>query len=285
MGTRAAQPCVVTGAGRGIGRALALHLARLGTPVALCARSGEELEETTAQARDLGAAVVARTVDVTDAAAIAAFARAVREELGAPWAIINNAAVLGPVGPLDEADMEQWFRALLTDIGGVAATSRAFVPLMRAAGGGRIINLSGGGVGGAGLQPNVSAYTASKAAIAVLTETLASELGGVITVNAVAPGAQPTSFAGEVLRVGPDRAGSDLYEATVRDQATPMSLERFLSLVDFLLSDDSAWLTGKLLSARWDQVDGLRSARERLQGTSLLTLRRIDGTMFAEVAR
>jgi NAD(P)-dependent dehydrogenase (short-subunit alcohol dehydrogenase family) len=285
VGTEAAQPCVVTGAGRGIGRALALHLASVGMPLALCARSNDELDETAAEVRDRGATVLASVVDVSDAAAMAAFAGVVRDELGAPWALVNNAAVLGPVGRLDEADMNEWFRALLIDTGGVAATSRAFVPLMRDAGGGRIINLSGGGVGGAGLQPNVSAYTASKAAVAVLTESLARELAGAITVNAVAPGAQPTGFADEVLRVGPEHAGRELYEATVRDQSTTASLDGLLSLVDFLLSPESAWLTGKLLSARWDRVEALLDARERLVSTSLLTLRRIDDTMFQEVTR
>jgi len=283
VGAEPTRPCVVTGAGRGIGRALALHLASAGMPLALCARSSDELEETAEQVRDRGAAVVARVVDVSDAAAIAAFAGIVGGELGPPWALVNNAAVLGPVGRLDEVDMNEWFRALLVDVGGVAASSRAFIPLMREAGGGRIINLSGGGIGGAGLQPNVSAYTASKAAVAVLTESLARELAGEITVNAVAPGAQPTTFADEVLRVGPEQAGRELHEATIRDQATSPPLDAFLSLVDFLLSPDSAWLTGKLLSARWDRVEAIVDARERLAGTSLLTLRRIDDTMFAEV--
>jgi NAD(P)-dependent dehydrogenase (short-subunit alcohol dehydrogenase family) len=254
-------------------------------PLALCARSSDELEETAEQVRDRGAAVVARVVDVSDAAAIAAFAGIVGGELGPPWALVNNAAVLGPVGRLDEVEMDEWFRALLVDVGGVAASSRAFIPLMREAGGGRIINLSGGGIGGAGLQPNVSAYTASKAAVAVLTESLARELAGEITVNAVAPGAQPTTFADEVLRVGPERAGRELHEATIRDQATSPPLDAFLSLVDFLLSPESAWLTGKLLSAQWDRVEAIVDARERLAGTSLLTLRRIDDTMFAEVTR
>lgn len=285
MSTVPARPCVVTGAGRGIGRALALHLAAVGMPLALCARSGEELEETSTAVRDLGIAVVERVVDVTQPSAVAAFAGVVRDELGPPWALVNNAAVLGPVGRLDEADMEGWFHTLLVDVGGAAATCREFVPLMREAGGGRIINLSGGGVGGSGLQPNVSAYTASKAAVAILTETVARELAGTITVNSIAPGAQPTGLVGEVLRVGADRAGSELFEATVRDQSTPMALERFFSLVDFLLSPDSGWLTGKLLSARWDEVDELRAARQQLESTSLLTLRRIDGTMFAEISR
>jgi NAD(P)-dependent dehydrogenase (short-subunit alcohol dehydrogenase family) len=224
-------------------------------------------------------------VDVSESAAIVDFAGEVRDQLGAPWALVNNAAVLGPVGRLEEADMIEWFHALLVDVGGVAASSRAFVPLMRAAGGGRIINLSGGGIGGAGVQANLSAYTASKAAVAALTESLARELAGEVTVNAVAPGAQATDFVEDVLRVGPEQAGRELYEATVRDRSAPTSLDGFFSLIDYLISAESGWLTGKLLSARWDRVDELNSMRARLETTSLLTLRRIDDSMFFEATR
>ena len=273
----------MTGAGRGIGRALALHLASNGRPLALCARSRDELDDTAARARDLGVAVVARVVDVTDAAAVRAFAELVGGELGAPWGLVNNAAILGPVGPIDKVPIDEWTQAILVDVGGVAACTGAFVSLMRNAGGGRIINLSGAGIGGPGIQQHVSAYTASKGAIAALTETLGRELAGAITVNAVAPGAQPTKLVDDVVRAGPVRAGDDLYRAMVSNQASPTALDGFFSIVDFLLSNESAWLTGKLLSARWDQADALREARARLENTSLLTLRRIDDSMFSEV--
>ena len=277
------RPCVVTGAGRGIGRALAQHLAENGRPLALCARSGDELEHTASLAREHGVTVVTQVVDVADAAAVDAFASAVATELGPPWAVVNNAAILGPVGPVDDVDMTDWMHALLVDVGGVAASIRAFVPGMRAAGGGRIINLSGGGIGGPGVQQNTSAYTASKAAVAVLTETLGRELDGVITVNAVAPGAQPTALVDQVVSAGPQRAGDELYQAMVGFQAAQASLDGFFSIVDFLLSAESAWLTGKLLSARWDNVPALRDARDRLEHSSLLTVRRIDGVLFSEV--
>ena len=252
--------------------------------VGIVARSADELADTAEQARAHGVAVHASAFDVVDGAAVDAFAASVSDNLGTPWALVNNAAVLGPVGRIDDVEMSDWFRALMIDVGAVAATSAAFVPLMREAGGGRIVNVSGGGIGGPGLQPNVSAYTASKGAIAVLTETLARELAVTITVNAVAPGAQPTGFGNEVLRVGPEQAGAELYDATVRNQAIPTALDEFFALVEFLLSPESQWLTGKLLSARWDRVEDLRTGREQLENTSLLTLRRIDGTMFAPVA-
>lgn len=274
---------MVTGASRGIGRDLALHLASIGTPLGICARSEADLDATASDARSLGVDVVVRSLDITDQAAVGGFVDEVCSAVGPPWGLVNNAAVLGPVGPFRDADLDDWIRALQVDVCGVAVASRLFIPRMLDGGGGRIINLSGGGIGGAGLQPNVSAYTASKAAVAVLTETLARELAGRITVNAVAPGAQPTSFVDEVLRVGPGIAGAELYDATVRDQAAPASLHQLFELVEFLLAEDSGWLSGKLLSARWDRVDELHAARARLEGTSLHTLRRIDDALFEAV--
>jgi NAD(P)-dependent dehydrogenase (short-subunit alcohol dehydrogenase family) len=200
--------------------------------------------------------------------------------------VINNAAVLGPVGRVDAVEVDSWLHAIAVEVGGVVAVTRAFVSQMRNAGGGRIVNLSGGGIGGPALQPRVSAYTASKAAVGVLTEVLAGELAtDGITVNAIAPGPQPTTFGDDILRVGPDIAGPELYAATLRNQESRGCIDAFLELVDFLLQDEASWLTGKLLSARWDRVDDLRGRRNELVGTSLLTLRRIDGELFTEVRR
>lgn len=277
--------CVVTGAGRGLGRALAVHLAAAGHPVAMCSRTAADLVDTVEEVTRVGGQASAHTVDVSDARAVDAFALEVAERHGSVWAVVNNAAVLGPVGGIDAIEIEPWLDAIAVNVGGVAAVTRAFVPLMRRAGGGRIMNLSGAGIGGPALQPRVSAYTASKAAVGVLTEVLAGDLATEgITVNAIAPGPQPTTFLEDVLRVGPDIAGPELYTATLRNQEAPPCLDAFFELVDFLLLDESRWLTGKLLSSRWDRVDDLRARRNQLVGTSLLTLRRIDGDLFTEAS-
>jgi 3-oxoacyl-[acyl-carrier protein] reductase len=158
---------------------------------------------------------------------------------------------------------------------GVMHAIRAFGPAMQAAGGGRIINVGGGGVGGPGMPARVSAYTASKAAVAGLTETLSRELAPFgILVNAVAPGAISTSLIDTVIEAGPDaaRAGGD-------------SLIRVGDAMLFLASERSGGLTGKLLSAKWDPLDRIGEEAARLNATSLYTLRRIDGVMFDEVMK
>jgi NAD(P)-dependent dehydrogenase (short-subunit alcohol dehydrogenase family) len=260
-------------------------LAARGSPVAICARSADQLEEAQTELDSAGVATLAHAVDVSDPVAVEDFADKAIRRLGPPWGVVNNAAVLGPVGPLDQVDVSEWLHTVAVNLGGVASVTRAFLPAMKQAGGGRVINLSGGGVGGPAIQTRVSAYTTSKAAIAIFTEVLASELlEARITVNAVAPGPQPTTFVNDILRAGPQVAGPELHKATVMNQERASDLDALFELVEFLLGDEADWLTGKLLSTRWDSVRDLRARRDQLIGSSLFNLRRIDDELFTRVS-
>jgi NAD(P)-dependent dehydrogenase (short-subunit alcohol dehydrogenase family) len=171
---------------------------------------------------------------------------------------------------------------------GVANLCAVFAPQMAAIGRGSIVNVSGGGTGGPNVAGHISAYTAAKAAIVALTETLAKELtSSSIRVNAIAPGPLRTAFLNPVLEAGPEAAGTVLYEDSKRragnDNDAAEISEGFASLVRYLLSDESEWLTGKLVSARWESADSLRARKDRLLETSLLTLRRIDDTLFGQL--
>jgi NAD(P)-dependent dehydrogenase (short-subunit alcohol dehydrogenase family) len=287
--TLAGRACVVTGASRGLGRAIADLLADSGAALAICARGEHDLQKAAGDLRRKhDATVFEAALDVRDTAAVEDFARASEREIGVPSALVNNAAVLGPVGRIDEIDLEEWRRALDVNLFGVASVCAAFVPRMAGAGGGSILNVAGGGIGGPGVPDRVSAYTTAKAGVVMLTETLARELApSSVRVNAIAPGALPTGFLQSVLDAGPEASDADLYKtaATVIDGAAefPDLDERLTALVLYLVSDEAAWLTGKLVSARWDTVEDLRTAQQRLQTTSLLNLRRIDGTLFSQV--
>jgi len=279
---------VVTGASRGLGRATATHLASGHSDLAICARTKDALDATAETCRALGSTVHAEVLDVADADAVRAFADRVEDRLGPARGLVNNAGVLGPVGPIDRVDMDEWREALLVSVAGVANACAGFVPQMRRSGGGSIVNLSGGGLGGPVVQSFLSAYTSSKAAVAVLTETLAAELvADGIRVNAVAPGGLATELMRPVLTAGREAAGEALYSTAVRIYEAGSASDdvpvEFATLLDFLLSPGSAWLTGRLLSARWETVERLLDARDRISATSLFTLRRIDDALYTEL--
>lgn len=252
--------------------------------MAACSRTVGELEELGDALRGQGAEVIARGVDVTRSGEVDAFAGAVREEFGRADVLLACAGVLGPVGPVAEVDPAAWERTVEVNLTGVLHAVRSFVPLMRASGGGRIITMSGGGIGGAGLAPRLSAYLASKAAVVGLTEALARELSAEgISVNALAPGAINTTFVDPILEAGPAVAGEALYAATARQRAGGDPLEKVGAALLFLASERSAGLTGKLVSAKWDDLDVMGACAEDLNRRSAFTLRRIDSVLFDEV--
>jgi NAD(P)-dependent dehydrogenase (short-subunit alcohol dehydrogenase family) len=258
---------VVTGSGRGIGADIAVLLADHGADVALCSQSGQGLDEAAGRCR--GQTLTA--------------ALEVAERLGPASVVVNNAAVLGPVGPLASTDPAEWAHALLVNVAGVANGCRAFQQQAAAAGGGSIVNLSGGGIGGPRVAPRISAYTASKAAVVALTETLALELAEAkVRVNAVAPGAFATGFNEGIRQAGAEVAGEALYHSTLENDERPAPFDDLARLLLYLVSPDAAWLTGRLLSARWDSPEQLEARRADVLRSSLFQLRRIDGDLFLD---
>ena len=185
--------CVVTGAGRGIGKLIALDLAAQGADLVLCSRTLSEVEETAREIRDAhDTAARASATDVRDADAVGDLARRVADD-GPVFGLVNSAGVLGPVGRIDTVDMGAWLDALMINVAGTASACSAFAAGMIEAGDGSIINFSGAGVGGPNPPGRMSSYTASKAAIVALTEVLGVEL------------------APHGVRVERDRAGRDRH--------------------------------------------------------------------------
>jgi short-subunit dehydrogenase len=185
----------ITGAGSGIGRALALHLARQGCQLALSDVSAEGLAETAAQARKLGVQVSEAFVDVADRAAMQAWADQVVAEFGRVNAIFNNAGVAqgGTVEGNDYADYE-WIMNI--NFWGVVNGTKAFLPYIKASGSGHVINISS--IFGLFAQPGMSAYNASKFAVRGFTESLRQELDMAdcgVSASCVHPGGIKTNIA------------------------------------------------------------------------------------------
>jgi NAD(P)-dependent dehydrogenase (short-subunit alcohol dehydrogenase family) len=271
---------LVTGAGRGLGRHMATWLAEDGARVVVCARSQPGIDDLASELRAGGAEVLAQQCDVADAGAVAELVANATNVFGGIDIAVANAAILGPVGPIDVVDGEQWMETLTVNVGGVAALVRAVLPSMRARGWGRLLTLSGAGAGGPNLPEHVSAYVASKAAVMMLTEVLAKELPAGVTINSIAPGAVPTGFMQEVLDRGPAVAGDALYES-VKAQTMP-DLSPLRALLAYVVSDESAWCSGRCLSARWDPPEALRALAGGI-GDSRLRLRRIDEDLYGTI--
>ena len=270
---------LVTGASRGLGLEIARHFARAGAKVAMTARDGEALR---AAGKEVAAGHVAEApsprcdyvFDLSNDAQVDALAKAVLADFGAVDVLVNNASVQGPIGPLETADFAAWKRVFDVNLFAAARLSQLLIPGMRQRGRGKIVNVSGGG--STGPRPDFSAYALSKTAIVRLTETLAVELQGQgIDVNAVAPGPMNTRMLDEVIAAGPGGAPREYEAALARAKAGGVPPEKAAELVVWLASDQSDGITGRLISAVWDDWKNLPARREQLAGTDVYTLRRV----------
>jgi NAD(P)-dependent dehydrogenase (short-subunit alcohol dehydrogenase family) len=274
----AGRGAVITGANRGLGRAIAEHFVRAGASVVLVARGERLLAETQDELRTLarpGQGVHAWPADVSDRASVAAAVEHARHVLNDITVLVNNAGVYGPMGRVEDADWDAWVRAVEINLFGTVLMCRAVIPLMRSRGYGKIINLSGGGA--TAPLPRFSAYAAAKAAVVRLTETLAEELRDAsVDVNAIAPGALNTRLLDEVLAAGPERVGRDFFDRSLRQRDEGGApLEKGAALGVFLASGASDGISGRLLSAVWDDWARLPEWRDRLAKSDIFTLRRI----------
>jgi len=191
------QLAVVTGAGKGIGAAIARELSRLGATVVLCGRALTPLESTAQAIADEGGKSEIVPCDVTSLESVEAAARRVESSFGRLDILVNNAGIGGFGGTLHELPPEAWEQILNTNLRGVFYMTRAFAPLMIRARSGHMINISS--LAGKNALPNGAAYAASKWGLNGLSYSLAEELRGFnIRVVVVCPGSVNTELSPHV---------------------------------------------------------------------------------------
>jgi NAD(P)-dependent dehydrogenase (short-subunit alcohol dehydrogenase family) len=265
---------IVTGAGRGIGKAIALALAREVADIVAVSRTISEVTETAREVQSLGRRALAMKVDVANKDEVEEMVSSCIRRFEKIDILVNNAGVQPPIGPVIENDPEQWLRTVAVNLGGTFLCSRAVLPFMMKRRQGKIINLSGGGA--TSPRPYFTAYAASKTAVVRFTETLAQEVKEYnVQVNAIAPGAVNTRMLEEVIAAG-EMAGAEASAGARRQKETGGTPpEKAAVLAVFLASDESNGLSGRLISAVWDDWKGMAGEVEEIMTSELYTLRRV----------
>jgi NAD(P)-dependent dehydrogenase (short-subunit alcohol dehydrogenase family) len=250
---------LVTGGGRGIGRAVALSLAAAGADVAVTARSSTELEETAAAIRALGRRADPIVCDVTDRSQVDAMVARVKSALGDPLILVNNAGIAGSAKLADTSD-EMWDRMLRVNATGAFYCTRAVLPMMLQAKWGRIVNVASIAAKAGGLY--IAAYTASKHALLGLTRAVAAEVAARgITVNAVCPGYVDTEMTDASAANISKRTGRTEQDARkilegFSPQGRLMTAPEVAALTTYLCSEVARGINGQSLIIDGGAVQG-----------------------------
>ena len=217
---------LITGGGRGIGKAIAAAYAREGTKLALCARTASELEQAVAEIRGLKADVEGWTCDVSLEEPVKEFVAKVQKRFGRIDVLVNNAGVMTRPTPMAELEVKKWDYTIAVNLRGPFLVTQAVLPIMMKQKSGSIINVSS--MVGRGAYANFIAYATSKWGLEGFTQTLAAETrSSNIRVNSVDPGYIATKLTG--------------YSGSKPESVTEVFV--------YLASDEARGITGKMLSS------------------------------------
>jgi NAD(P)-dependent dehydrogenase (short-subunit alcohol dehydrogenase family) len=265
---------LVTGGGRGIGQVVATALAHAGARIALIARSPDELAATTQLIEHAGGTAAAVVADVTDADGIAGAVAELRGQLGPIDVLVNNAGVLGPIGPLWEVDAADWWTTMDVNLRGIILCSQLVLPEMVARRRGRIINVTS--QAGVHRWPLVSAYSVSKAAVVKLTENLAHETSRHgVSIFSVHPGLLPIGMTTSVAGLEATSSHVDhVRQWTLDELADGRGADPGVAveLIVRLAAGDADSLSGRHISVH-DDLDALLARVKEVRSRDLYVLR------------
>lgn len=251
---------LVTGGGRGIGRGIALRLARDGGRVAIAARSREQVDNVAREIVAAGGSALAVACDVTQQDDVRRAVAAVTDRFGPISLLVNNAGVGGPIGPIGEIDAQAWWQAQTVHVFGAMLCMSEVIPNMLAAGGGRILNICS--QAGTFVAPFSSAYSVAKATLIRLTEHVDAERREQgIRAFPIQPGTIITDLARETLAAPAARKWAAPLIALL-ESITPEDSARAMARLQDFVADlaRGRWdaLSGRFLDVGWDLEAMLR---------------------------
>lgn len=273
---------IVTGGSQGIGKSIAAEFAKTDAQVIIYARTESDVKKSALDVQSYGGTCEGFALDVSDNNSVKKNVDYVAKKYGHIDVLVNCAGIQGSIGLFESNDLALWKKTIDINLLGTVNMTYSVLPYMKKQNSGTIVNFAGGGIGSSKVQPNFSAYITSKFAVYGFTEAVALELKQYgITINSISPGAVNTRLLDEVLSAG-EVAGKERIESSKKQKETGgTSPEKASKLIVFLSSDSARNITGKMLSAVWDDVSKFDLKKERLSG-SLYTLRRIDDELFTE---
>lgn len=263
------QVALVTGGGRGIGRAIAQALASIGATVAIAARTEAQLREAVSLIRDAGGEAHAFVADITDRSAVEAMVASVQHSCGPVEILVNNAGRHHALGPLWQVDPDDWWQDIESNLRSTFLCTRQVLPGMIERRQGRIINVSSGA--GNEPRPHSTAYSTVKAAVTRLTENIAlSTRGHNVFAFAIHPGSVRTEMADYLT--GSEAGQRWVPEFRTVYAETEIPPERAADLVVFLATGKGDALSGRFINV-YDDVRELVQRAEQIQQEQLYTLR------------
>lgn len=281
-GKLAHKSAIITGGNQGLGLAIAKTFITEGANVCICARDTQQLEIAVDEIKSLTLSdkqqILHLTIDVSNPMDVQRLIQQAISTFKQVHILVNNAGIYGPMGSIETVDWEQWKKTIEINLYGSVLTCRMLLPHLRQQHYGKIIQISGGGA--TNPMPRVEAYAASKSAVVKTMESIAQDcIKDAIDVNCIAPGLLDTRLLDEVLANGPDRVGEEFYQRMRKAKETKQttSLHFATELCVFLASEASNGITGRLISAVWDNYYTWPEHLEELQKSDLYTLRRITG--------
>lgn len=268
---------IITGSNQGFGKELAKEFILEGANVIICARNHILLDKIyTELSKKLlkGQELYSFVVDISYPESILAFHKNVFKYFDKIDILINNAGIQGVKGLTDIKDFKEWKKTIDINLMGTVNMCMMFLPELKKSHG-KIINVSGGGA--TNPRPYFSAYATSKAAIVRFSECLAEELREYkVDVNCVAPGALNTRILDENILAGIEKIGKENYKKALKQKENGGdSLKDAAELCAFLASEKCDGITGKLISAKWDEWKDLPNHKQELNKSDIYTLRRV----------